>query len=342
MSCLSFRLLSCFAFHKKLRRIRKAQLMLLCATVVLCTAVVSAQESASSTQILTLDDAIKLATSNNRSLKIAILEIDKSKWQIAEVKTKRLPSFSGTVLGSQLLNEVAFSFPAGAFGTFRGIGAIPSADTKITTPRRPIAYVVSQATQPLSQLYKIHLGVRAQEVNLQLTSEKARAERQNLIKDVKQAYYAVLQTESQLDAAEANVKQYQELDRVVLQRVSQEAALKSDSMDVKAKYANEKYKLVQLRNTLDSRKEYLNHLMGRDIRTEFRTEQVPVASFEEVDLKLAQERALTQRVPRSRKPNSMCAKPSTIAAWLRRITFPTSAWLSTTPRISMLTFFPGT
>jgi len=53
--------------------------------------------------------------------------------------------------------------------------------------------------------------------------------------------------------------------------------------------------LVQLRNTLDSRKEYLNNLLGRDIRTEFSTEQVPVASFEEVDLKLAQSRALEQR-----------------------------------------------
>ena len=75
-----------------------------------------------------------------------------------------------------------------------------------------------------------------------------------MIKDVKQAYYAVLQSESALEAAEANLKQYQELDRVVLQRVSQEAALKSDSLDVKAKLAHEQYTLVQLRNTLNPAK----------------------------------------------------------------------------------------
>src|SRR5262249_15746810 len=51
----------------------------------------------------------------------------------------------------------------------------------------------------------------------------------------------------------------------------------------------------QLRNTLSARKEYLNDLLGRDIRTEFRTEQVPPVSFEETELKLAQERALAQR-----------------------------------------------
>jgi outer membrane protein len=236
---------------------------------------------------LSLEEAIQLAIVNNRTLKIASLE--------DYIKTKRLPSFSGIVLGSQLLNEVAFNFPAGAFGTFPSIGPIPSTNTKVTTPRQPVAYVVSQVTQPLSQLYKIHLGVRAQELNSQLTSEKARAERQDVVKAVKQAYYAVLQSESELEAADASVKQYQELDRVVLQRVSQEAAVKSDSLDVKAKFAEEKYRLVQLRNTLDSRKEYLNHLLGRDIRTDFRTEQVPAASFEEIDLKMAQGRALAQR-----------------------------------------------
>lgn len=246
-------------------------------------------------RVLTLDEAIQLAVSNNRTLKITSLEVEKSKWEIAETKTKRLPSFSGTVLGSQLLNEVSFNFPAGSFGNLPGSGPFPATDTKVTTPRQPIAYVVSQATQPLSQLYKIHLGIKAQELNAKIATEKTRAERQNVIKDVKQAYYAVLQSESELDVAEANVKQYQELDRVVLQRVSQEAALQSDSLDVKAKFASEKYKLVQLHNTLDSRKEYLNNLLGRDIRTEFTTEQVPAESFEEVDLKLAQGRALAQR-----------------------------------------------
>ena len=255
----------------------------------------TAQEAPDSANLLTLQEAIQLGLANNRSLKIVSLEVDKSKWQVSEVKTKRLPSFSGTVLGSQLLNEVSFNFPAGAFGNIPGVGPFPTTDTKITTPRQPIAYVVGQATQPLSQLYKIQLGVRAQELNAKIAGEKTRGERQKLVADVKQAYYSVLQSESEFEAAEASVKQYKELDRVVLQRVSQEAALRSDSLDVKAKLANEQYQLVQLRNTLDSRKEYLNLLLGRDIRTEFRTEQVPAASFEEVDLKLAQGRALAQR-----------------------------------------------
>src|ERR1043166_900580 len=170
---------------------RKELFITLAIAVSLLTGKSPAQESAP--RLLTLDEAIQLAVSNNRTLKVTSLEVDKSKWQIAETKTKRLPSFTGTVLGSQLLNEVSFSFPAGAFGTIPGVGPFPSTDTEVKSTRQPIAYVVSQATQPLSQLYKIHLGIKAQELNAKIATEKTRAERQNLIKDVKQAYYAVLQ-----------------------------------------------------------------------------------------------------------------------------------------------------
>ncbi len=278
------------------RWLPKLKLLFICVVIaMLSPGVVNGQEATPTNHLLSLEEAIQLALGNNRSFQIASLDVDKSKWQVAEFKTKRLPSLSGTILGSELLNEVSFTFKEGAFGTFPSTGPIPNRDTKITTPRQPTAFLVGQVTQPLSQLYKIHLGLRAQQLTSQLTSEKFRAARQSLIKDVKQAYYAVLQSESALEAAEANVKQYQELDRVVLQRVSQEAALKSDSLGVKAKLANEQYSLVKLRNALDSRKEYLNDLLGRDIRTEFRTERVPAASFEEVELKLAQSRALTQR-----------------------------------------------
>jgi outer membrane protein len=246
-------------------------------------------------RVLTLDEAIRIAVENNRQLKIAFLEANKSQWEIAEFKTKRLPAFSTSVLASQLLNEVDFTFKEGTFGNFPSTGPIPNKDTKVTTPRQVTAYVVGQATQPLSQLYKIQLGVRLQELNAQLNSEKARAERQALVSNVKQAYYAVLQSESALQAVQISVEQYRELDRVVSQRLLQEAVLKSDSMDVKAKLAHEQYTLVQMRNTLDSRREYLNHLLGRDLRTEFSVEQAPAASLEEIELKTAQARALMSR-----------------------------------------------
>jgi outer membrane protein TolC len=112
---------------------------------------------------------------------------------------------------------------------------------------------------------------------------------------VKQAYYAVLQTESALRSTEATVKQYEETDRVVLQYIAQEAVLQSDSLDVKAKLAQARYQVVELSNNLQTQKEQLNYLLGRDLETDFTTEPVPPISLTETDLQAAQQTALAQR-----------------------------------------------
>jgi outer membrane protein len=50
-----------------------------------------------------------------------------------------------------------------------------------------------------------------------------------------------------------------------------------------------------LRDTLQTQKEQLNELLGRDLDTAFRTEQVPPISPAEMDLKTARQTALRQR-----------------------------------------------
>ena len=71
--------------------------------------------------------------------------------------------------------------------------------------------------------------------------------------------------------------------------------LKSDVLDSEAKLAQAQYQIVDLGNNLQSQKEQLNDLLGRDIETDFRTEQVPPIAAEESDLRLAQQTALSQR-----------------------------------------------
>jgi outer membrane protein TolC len=152
-----------------------------------------------------------------------------------------------------------------------------------------------QIAQPVTQLYKIHLAIREQELGADLAAQKYQAKRQSVVSDVRQAYYAVLQTESALEVAQATIKQYQETDRVALQYVAMESTLKSSSLEAKAKLAQAQYQEIQLRDTLTTQKEYLNNLIGRDLDTPFRTQHVPPISLEEMDLTLARQTSLAQR-----------------------------------------------
>lgn len=253
----------------------------------------NAEQNPNDGPLLTLDQAVQTAVANNRVLKIYSLDVDKSKWQVASTKTHRLPSLNTYVFGSGLLTPVNFTFPAGLFGKVDG-KAIPEKTTQITN-QGFTAYAVGQVAQPLSQLYKLNLGVREQELSSDLASQKYREQRQTVVKDTKQGYYAVLQSQSSIEATQASIKQYEELDRVTQEKISQEAVLKSDTLEVKAKLAQEKYKLLQLQDELQTRKENLNDLMARDLETPFRVEEVPPVSPEEGDLRTAQQKALSSR-----------------------------------------------
>lgn len=243
---------------------------------------------------LSLSDAIKIALANNRPAKILELDITKAEWAVASTKTKRLPSFSTYLFGSAMLTSPTWNFPANTFQTINN-QPVPATDTKIKLSEGFTGYVVAEVAQPISQQYKIGLAIHEQQLDVELSHQKYESKRQAVVADVKQAYYALLQTESALDAATATVKQYQETDRVVLDYVAQHSALKSSSLEVKAKLAQAQYQVIQLSNTLQDQKERLNFLMGRDLDVSFRTVQVPSEQSEEIDLTLARQTALSQR-----------------------------------------------
>lgn len=243
---------------------------------------------------LPLSQAIEIALINNRPAKIAELDISKAQWEVAATKTKRYPQFSTYIFASGNLNSPSFTFKKGQFGTVDNID-VPSQDEHIDLSHGITGNALAQISQPLTQLYQLGLLVHEKQLDTDLSREKYKGQRQSVAADVKNAYYAVLQTESSLESANASVKQYQETDRVTTNYIAQHSVLESSSLDVKAKLAQAQYQVVELNDTLQTQKEKLNDLMGRDVDTPFRTQPVPPIQPEETDLKLARQAALSQR-----------------------------------------------
>src|SRR5215472_3123745 len=248
--------------------------------------------TSSSLELLTADQAVKLALANNRDLKIVALNLDSSKDKVAAAKTRRLPSFNIYTFASQLLAPISFDVPAGQFGTFPGIGPIPAVNTPITTPSQPTAYIFGTASQPLLTLYKINLHVHGEELSMQQAVQELREERNSIVNEVLQAYYSVVEIQNIIEAKQASIKQYEELDRITLEYVSEKVVLQSDSLEVKAKLADEKLQLLQAEDKLATAKETLNNLLGRDITIDFRATEDTQLSPLEQNLKAAQATAL--------------------------------------------------
>ena len=254
-----------------------------------------AQEADSAEPILTVEQAITLARQDNRLVRNAELEAAKYDDRVAETRTHLLPVFDINVLEVRTLQNVNLNFPAGMFGTFPGIGPFPPTASRLTAPAQWGTFAEGGVSQPLTQLYRVNLGIQAQKLERDEAHEKLRAHRQATAAEVKRAYYEILQTQSAWDATQEEIKLYRELDRLTSEYWAQQAVLKSDSLEGKAQLAKAEYQSTVLSDGLSTQKEALNNLLGRDVRTKFRVSEASEPEAYANDMEAAERRALEQR-----------------------------------------------
>lgn len=234
-----------------------------------------AQEAAPDTgdsPLLKLDDAVALALVNNRLVKNSSLEAEKYDFRVNTIRSRRLPHFQFSILGGQLLNSFDFTFPAGSFGTYPSTGPIPSRNAKVKTPSQFVTYTTAGLDQPITQQYKIHLGIRATELGRDIAREDVRAERQKIANEVRTAYFQLVATQAAVEAVAESVKTLAEAKKLTARYRVEKTVLQSDVLDVDARLAKARYELSTAENGLTTQREQLNQLLGRDITTPFRVD----------------------------------------------------------------------
>src|SRR5437867_2059523 len=90
-------------------------------------------------EVLSLDEAIRLARSNNRDLKQSGLDVGKQREELGKAKSELYPRLDTSVFAAQLLTPIDFTIRAGQLGTYPATGPIPGSNTDLHTPSRPIA-----------------------------------------------------------------------------------------------------------------------------------------------------------------------------------------------------------
>lgn len=255
---------------------------------------VAQTSSPDSSPVLTLESALEQAQQNNRLIAISKQSVLFANDEILAARTQRYPHFNVELRGSSLLTAVDIHIPPGVFGNV-GNTPVPSANSVITTEPKLSALNLIQVVQPLSKLYDAHLNIGLLQVGKKLNQEQERQQRQQTAVSVKQAYYGLLQTQSALEAAQENLNALREVDRTTEQYVQEKAALPYQGAGVKVQVAQAELQIVTLQDTLETQKENLNNLLGRDIRTDFRVREIPEALPQEQNLELARQNAITNR-----------------------------------------------
>ena len=226
--------------------------------------------------MLTLRQAIEMALTRNRTVENQALATDSSVAHLKEQRTYYLPQFDVEALGSHYLTELQFDLQKGMMGSVPDPGGsggtvpVPPADMTVAPMDGDFYYTVTvQVKQPLSQIYQISLETKQAALGVESSRSQLRQQQQTVINQVKTTYYSLLQTRAALDAQEEQIAFYRELQALVEREVRQKTALRSDLLNTRAELANAEYGQLKLINQLDSQKEQLNNLLGREIGTPF-------------------------------------------------------------------------
>src|ERR1700693_4293060 len=209
-------------------------------------------------EVLTLDEAIQLARSNNRDLKQSELDVDRQREALDEAKTHLYPRIDTFVLAAQLLTPVDFTVRAGQLGSFPSTGPIPESDVALHTPARPIAIASVTATQPLTPLIRIHLSVVEQQRKIEAAQLSFDQREQKLTDVVRQSYYRVLQSQIEYESQQSMGKYLEEWLKPADRRSDKKAALNTDRLGDKAELAKASYQLTTIEDTLADSKDALN------------------------------------------------------------------------------------
>jgi outer membrane protein TolC len=245
--------------------------------------------------VLTLDAALSQALAKNRQVGAAELEVARAKDRMAQTKTSRLPSMKVNVLEARLLTSLDFEFEKGVFGNYKDIGPVPAENTTISTPKKFTTLGVATIQQPLSQLYKIDLGVTERALGVELAAEDVRSTRRDIANSVRGAYYGALRAQASLVAAREAAALASELERYAGDAVAKETALEAELLDARAQRAKAESDVLTLEDALLTQKELLNAYLARDLGTDFRLADVPEALPQSPDLDTARRDARENR-----------------------------------------------
>jgi outer membrane protein TolC len=251
-------------------------------------------------QELTLDDAIRIALTSNRSVKNAAIDAAKFDERKASLKSQFLPSARVFAFAAQPVAPFDFILGRGVLGVDSGQVPIPQSDVKLETPVRPIGVAAVTVTQPISAIPTIRKGLGLIDIEKRLADEQTRLERQTLVREVRQLYYGIQGLQSSLRAAQESVRLFQEVERITSQYVEKRQVLDVDYLDAQLHLAKAIESVLDLENQRETLKSKLNRQLGRAVQTEFTVPEITEAADASLpdalqDVSEAKLRALAQR-----------------------------------------------
>lgn len=227
------------------------------------------QESSLETSIpdtLTLKESIQIGLENNRTLKKAILDEEKAKYQRNEIRGAGLPQFSAYGQYNNFLDVFPQAVPGGIFG------GDPN-EIQVISLGVPQSLKAGFELNQLIFSNSYLIGLKAAKTGEEFYSILAEQSEENVIHEISLNYLGVIQLELQRENLLANIDQLKSLEKILQSQYENDLARKVDLNRVKVNLTSIQSELENLEIAIYQQEGYLKLLMGIPVDTEINLDQ---------------------------------------------------------------------
>jgi outer membrane protein TolC len=228
---------------------------------------------------LTLTEAVHLAVSQNRALKIARLKVTENEQKKAGERSSYFPSIRNESNVMRVTELQNIGIPAGAFGTVGG-AIVPAQGVQLPQGQKTFITSGTQISQPLTQLIRIHQANLIAAAEVAVSRDDLKNAENQVALQVHTLYFGILATRLQKQAADQENSYAKERLRESEDDVRNGSALNVAAIEGKAGLLESQQSVLTAELQLTDLNTELNDLLGLPLDTQLELDAAEPASFE--------------------------------------------------------------
>ena len=231
------------------------------------TAVVFGQERrATAPRLITLRDALELASQNNHRVRLARLAVDEKQRARDVARSGYFPVVRADSGVTHVTDTQLVEIPSGSLGTV-GNGLIPPQPLILNQGGHSSATFGTGVSQPLTQLLKVSAANSIARADVDARLGRARTIENSVALRVHEVYYRILIGEIRRSALLAKIRASEDLQSERAQQVKYGSALDADLIESRAQWLQAKQEFLTTDLQLSDLHTQLNDVIGLPLTT---------------------------------------------------------------------------
>ena len=136
---------------------------------------------------VTLDEAVQMAMQKNSNVRVAELKVKGANAKVMQARAAYFPVATNQTNALHTNQTEFLTIPAGALGTYPATGPLPGNNVNIKLGEQDFVVSQTTVTQPVTQLFKIHSGVRVAQTEARIAGDDLDRAKNEVSLSVKEA-----------------------------------------------------------------------------------------------------------------------------------------------------------